>query len=184
MARKVKVPSLPDFGDFVQYDEDVNSAYDENGNRYRLRQHNRSLGALTAFSRLALFNRDPLFVLRMNSAGKYVLTDSSKLARYFGAIHILFDDLYSTDPLLSPDITLFFMCYRKHRIRHCPLKNKNSIFANGGTEGDVYEDFIRFYRAEAERLAEMVMVENWLAASPRATNLDPCPIGRVFNRSL
>lgn len=161
MARKVKIPPLPDFGDFVQYDDDVNSAYDENGNRYRLGQHNRSLGLLVDFTRLALFTQGPVFLRRMDRSGKFVHTDESKIARFFGAIHMFVEDLYSKDLFYSPDIALFFECYRVHRIRNCLLKDKQGTVHDGLTEADVYEDFVAFYRAEAKRLRIKKKLADW-----------------------
>ncbi|NPT56729.1 inovirus Gp2 family protein [Paraburkholderia sp. 5N] len=94
------------------------------------------------YSKLIPFNVD-------KSGKRKKVMEASHLASFYRQCH-QFMDLYWKGQAYSPDLELFFECFRKHpKIGYCLFRGANWNLEEGLCEAEVFNDFVALLRREA-----------------------------------
>lgn len=103
---------------------------------------------LIKFMDAVLYSKLMPFNIDQNGKRKKV-TEASHLASFYRQCH-QFMDLHWKGQAYSPDLELFFKCFRKHpKIGYCLFQGARWSLAEGLCEAEVFNDFVSFLRREA-----------------------------------
>lgn len=95
--------------------------------------------------------------------GRRKVTEASHLAAYYPRFHHLME-LYWEDQAYSPDLELFFDCYRSHpTIGYCIFQDKKWPLEDGVCEADVFNDFVSYLRQQALAKNTKKRMSDWKA---------------------
>lgn len=103
---------------------------------------------LIKFMDAVLYTKLMPFHVEQNGKRKKV-TDASHLASFYRQCH-QFMDLYWKGQAYSPDLQLFFDCFRNHpKISYCLFQGSRWNLEEGLCEAEVFNDFVTYLRREA-----------------------------------
>lgn len=81
--------------------------------------------------------------------GRRKVTEASHLSSYYNCFHHLME-LYWEEQAYSPDLELFFECFRSHpMIGYCLFQRPAWPLMDGVCEADVFNDFVSYLRQQA-----------------------------------
>ncbi|CAJ6822089.1 Protein of uncharacterised function (DUF3296) [Burkholderia pseudomallei] len=117
---------------------------------------------LIKFMDAVLYTKLMPFDVEQNAKRKKV-TDASHLASFYRQCH-QFMDLYWKGQAYSPDLQLFFDCFRKHpKIGYCLFQGARWNLEEGLCEADVFNDFVTYLRCEAKAGNIKKKIADWKA---------------------
>lgn len=103
---------------------------------------------LIKFMEFVLYTKEVPFRIEW-VRGRRKVKEASHLAAYYRCFHHLMD-LYWKEQSYSPDLDLFFECYRSHpKIGYCAFQSPKWRLEDGVCEADVFNEFVTYLREQA-----------------------------------